>query len=44
MYMLHAMGDVFTFNKMDPKFGKMDQESMSRRINRAMDTFRVLQK
>jgi hypothetical protein len=44
MYMLHAMGDIFTFNEMDPKFGKMDQESMSRRINRAMEIFRVLQK
>lgn len=44
MYILHAMGDIFTFNEMDPKLKKMDQEGMSRRINRAMEIYRVLQK
>jgi len=44
MYIVHAMGDMFTFNEMDPKLKKMDQESMSRRINRAMEIFHALQK
>jgi len=44
MYMLHGMGDVFTFSEMDPQFRKLDQESMARRVNRGLEIFRVLQK
>jgi hypothetical protein len=44
MYTVHAMGDVFTFSEMDPRFDTTDLNSMSQRINRAMDIFRVFQK
>ncbi len=44
MYMLHALGDVFTFSELDPQFKPLDQESMNRRIQRAMELFRQLQK
>lgn len=44
MYTLHAMGDVFTFSEMDPRFDTLDQEKMHQRIQRAMELFRQLQK
>jgi hypothetical protein len=44
MYMLHAAGDIFTFAEMDPNFKTGDIQSMTRRVNRAMEIFRALQK
>lgn len=44
MYMLHTSRDVFTFAEMNPKFNTGDLESMTRRINRALEIFRALQK
>ena len=44
MYMVHAMSDIFTFAEMDPRFDTTDLNSMSQRINRTMDIYRVLQK
>ncbi|WKZ35135.1 MAG: hypothetical protein QY332_16090 [Anaerolineales bacterium] len=44
MYMLHAAGNIFTFAEMDPNFKIADIQSMTRRLNRAMEIFRALQK
>jgi hypothetical protein len=44
MFMLHGMDDIFTFVEMDPKFKPADPESMSHRVNQALDVLRVLQK
>jgi hypothetical protein len=44
MYMLHAAGNIFTFAEMDPNFKTADIQSMTRRLNRAMEIFRALQK
>lgn len=44
MYMLHAQGEIFTFSEMDPQFNTLDQGSMHRRIQRALELFRQLQK
>lgn len=44
MYTIHAAGDMFTFAEMDPHFKTADIQSMTRRINRAMEIFRALQK
>jgi len=44
MSMLHAAGDVFTFAEMNPNFNTGDLESMTRRINRALEILRALQK
>ncbi len=44
MYMLHAAGNIFTFAEMDPNFKTGDIQSMTRRVNRAMEIFRALQK
>jgi hypothetical protein len=44
MYMLHAAGDIFTFAEMDPNLKTADIQSMTRRINRAMEIFHALQK
>jgi hypothetical protein len=44
MYMIHAAGDMFTFAEMDPYFKTADIQSMTRRVSRAMEIFRALQK
>jgi hypothetical protein len=43
MYMLHGMGNIFTFSEMDPQFKKPDQDSLSRRVNRALEILRQFQ-
>lgn len=43
LYALHALGDTFTFSEVDPQFKKLDQESLSRRVNRALEIYRILQ-
>jgi hypothetical protein len=44
LYMLRGAGDLFTFAEMDTKFKAGEQENVNRRINRALEIFRVLQK
>jgi hypothetical protein len=44
MYMLRGAGDLFAFAEMDTKFKAGEQENVNRKINRAMEIFRVLQK
>ena len=44
MYTLHAAGNIFTFAEMDPNFKTADIQGMTRRLNRAMEIFRALQK
>jgi len=44
MYTIHAAGDMFTFAEMDPNFKTADIQSMTRRVNRAMEIFHALQK
>jgi hypothetical protein len=43
LYTLHALGDMFTFSEVDPQFKKLDQEILSRRVNRALEIFRQFQ-
>jgi len=43
MYMLHGMGNIFTFSEMGPQFKKPDQDSLSRRVNRALEILRQFQ-
>ncbi|MDI6695239.1 MAG: hypothetical protein QME21_09345 [Anaerolineales bacterium] len=44
MYTLHAAGDMFTFAEIDPHFKTADLQSMTRRVNRALEIFRALWK
>ncbi len=44
MYTLHAAGDVFTFAELDPNFKTADLQSMTRRVNRALEIFRALRR
>lgn len=44
MYMIHAAGDIFTFSEMNQNFKTGDLESMSRRIQHALDIFQQLLK
>jgi len=44
MYTIHAAGDMFTFAEIDPNFKTADIQSMTRRVNRAMEIFHALQK
>jgi hypothetical protein len=44
MYTLHAAGDLFTFAEMAPNFNTADLQSMTRRVNRALEIFRALRK
>lgn len=44
MYTLHTAGDMFTFAELDPHFKTPDPQSMTRRVNRALEIFRALRK
>jgi hypothetical protein len=44
MYSLRACGEVFTFSEMDPRLDLRNPESLSRRVNRALEIFHLLQK
>jgi hypothetical protein len=44
MYTIHAAGDIFTFSELDPRFDTGDHASMSLRLNRAMEIFRLFMK
>ncbi len=44
MFTLHAAGDMFTFAEIDPSFKTTDLQSLSRRVNRALEIFRALRR
>lgn len=44
MYSLHADKNIFTFSELEPLFNTNDSSSMNRRVNRAVEIFRMLQK
>jgi len=44
MYTLHAGDDMFTFSELDPSSRTITPETISRRVNRALDIARILSK
>lgn len=42
-YTLHASGDLFTFAEIEPGFKVNDPARMTRRINRALEIYRLFQ-
>ncbi len=43
-YSLHAGGDLFVFAEVEPGFNAKDQSHLSRRINRALEIYRLFQR